>query len=240
MREILMLVIMFFIYAFLGWICEIIVALFQYKKFINRGFLIGPLCPIYGIGCILIFLNLNKYAGDPLVLFLLSILLCATLEYITSYLMEKIFKNRWWDYSDMKFNINGRVCLEFAIPFGVGGIVMFYGTNPIILTILNMMSDKTIMFISLFLSTIFLVDLIFSFNVIITLKNISNTIRCDSTEAITKKVKEVLRSKDFLHRRLLNSFPDMQISNRLSILKDRLIKDKELLKEEKNKKRKKI
>lgn len=235
-----MLIIMFFIYAFLGWICEVIVALFQYKKFINRGFLIGPLCPIYGVGCIAIFLTLNKYAGDPLVLFLLSILLCGTLEYVTSYIMEKIFKNRWWDYTDMKFNINGRVCLEFAIPFGVGGIVMFYGTNPIILTILNIMSDRLLMFTCIFLSIIFLVDLVFSFNVIITLKNISSTIRCDSTEAITKKVKEVLKSKDFLHRRLVNSFPDMQISNRLSILKERLLKDKELLKEEKSKKRKKL
>ncbi len=235
-----MLVMMFYIYAFLGWICEVIVALLQHKKFINRGFLIGPLCPIYGVGCIAIFLSLNKYANDPLVLFLLSIFLCATLEYITSYIMEKIFKNRWWDYSDMKYNINGRICLEFAVPFGVGGIVMFYGTNPLILSVLNLLSNNTLMFICIFLSIIFLIDLIFSFNVIITLKNISNTIRCDSTEIITKKVKEILKSKDLLHRRLLNSFPDMQISNRLSILKDRLIKDKELLKKEKNKKRKKL
>lgn len=232
-----MLIIMFYIYAFLGWICEIIEARFQFGKWINRGFLIGPLCPIYGVGCIAIFLTLNKYASDPLVLFLLAILLCATLEYITSYVMEKIFKNRWWDYSDMKFNINGRVCLEFAIPFGVGGIVMFYGINPIILSILNATSNIVLLCIAFGLSIIFLIDLVFSFNVIITLKNISSSIRCDSTEAITKKVKEVLKSKDFLHRRLLNSFPNMQISNRLSILKERLTKDKELLKEEKRKKK---
>lgn len=237
MRELLILILMFFIYSFLGWICEIIVARFQFGKWINRGFLIGPLCPIYGVGCILIFLSLNKYSDDPLVLFFLAILLCATLEYITSFVMEKIFKNRWWDYSDMKFNINGRICLEFAIPFGVGGIVMFYGTNPIIIPFLQSLSTQSIMFMCIFLSVIFLVDLVFSFNVIITLKNISNTIRCDSTEAITKKVKEVLKSKDFLHRRLLNSFPDMQISNRLSILKDRLTRDKELLKEEKKRKK---
>ncbi|MDE6142244.1 MAG: putative ABC transporter permease [Bacilli bacterium] len=237
MRELLILILMFFIYAFLGWICEIIVARFQFGKWINRGFLIGPLCPIYGVGCVVMTLTLYKYSNDPLVLFLLAILSCATLEYITSYVMEKIFKNRWWDYSDMKFNINGRVCLEFAIPFGVGGIVMFYGTNPIVIPTLQMFTTQTLMFMCIFLSIIFLVDLIFSFNVIITLKNISSSIRCDSTEAITKKVKEALKSKDFIHRRLINSFPNMQISNRLSILKERLTKDKALLKEEKKRKK---
>ena len=228
---------MFFIYSFLGWACEVFLSFFQSKKFINRGFLIGPLCPIYGVGCVAIFIALNKYANDPLALFLLSIILCAVLEYLTSFIMEKIFKNRWWDYSDMKFNINGRVCLEYAIPFGVGGIVMFYGINPLILMGLKVMSDHVLLIVSISLFAIFLVDLIFSFNVIITLKNISNSIKCDSTEAITKKVKEVLKTKDFLLRRLLNSFPDMQISNRLSILKERLSKDKELLKREKKRKK---
>jgi len=231
------LFLLFIIYSFLGWLMEEVLVSIKEKKIVDRGFLIGPICPIYGSGALLITIILENYHNDIIVLFILSTVLGAILEYFTSYIMEKIFKNRWWDYSDMKFNINGRVCLEFAIPFGVGGIVMFYGTNPIILSVLQMCSTQVLMFICIFLSIIFLVDLIFSFNVIITLKNISSSIRCDSTEAITKKVKEVLKSKDFLHRRLLNSFPNMQISNRLSILKDRLTKDKELLKEEKKRKK---
>ena len=108
--------ILFIIYAMIGWFIEIINGLIQTKKFVNRGFLIGPYCPIYGVGGILITLLLSKYYDDPIVLFFMGIAVCGILEYLTSYIMEKFFKARWWDYSKRKFNINGRICLETIIP----------------------------------------------------------------------------------------------------------------------------
>ena len=164
----------------------------------------------------------------------MAIILCAVLEYITSYVMEKVFKNRWWDYSDQKFNINGRVCLECAIPFGIGGIIMFYGINPVLITLLTSFSDLALKIITVLLLVITLIDIILSFNIIISLKNISSSIRCDSTEVITKKVKEILNSKTFLHKRLIASFPDMKVFNKIYLLKNKLNKDKIKLNKELN------
>lgn len=232
MKEFYILILLFYCYSFIGWLIEIVVTLLKMHKFVNRGFLIGPMCPIYGFGGVLITLLLNNYAKDPLVLFIMAIVLCATLEYITSYIMEKVFKNRWWDYSDQKFNINGRICLECAIPFGIAGIVMFYGINPFLIKLFSIFNMITLRIICYALLGITLIDIILSFNIIMSLKNISNTIRCDSTEIITKKVKEILSSKTFLHKRLVASFPDMKVFNKIIVLKNKLNKDKNKLNEE--------
>ena len=110
---------LFIIYAVIGWCMEVICKLIQYKKFVDRGFLIGPYCPIYGVGALLITFFLNKYVQDPVVLFVMAVVVCGILEYLTSYFMEKIYHARWWDYSSKKFNINGRICLSNLIAFGI-------------------------------------------------------------------------------------------------------------------------
>ena len=241
MKEFCILILLFYCYSFIGWLIEIVVTLLKMHKFVNRGFLIGPMCPIYGFGGVLITILLNNYSKDPLVLFIMAIVLCAILEYVTSYIMEKVFKNRWWDYSDQKFNINGRICLECAIPFGIAGIIMFYGINPLLIKLFSYFNTVALEVIAFSLLFVTLVDIIISFNVIISLKNISNSIRCDSTELITKKVKEILNTKTFLHKRLLASFPDMKVFNKIYILKGKLNKDKDKLNKEikENKKRNK-
>ncbi len=236
MHEIMMLILMFFTYSFIGWLMEVLLSFYQYHHFVNRGFLIGPYCPIYGVGCIILYLGLGKYADDPLVLFIMTIVMCSVLEYVTSYVLEKVFKNRWWDYSQMKFNINGRICLECAIPFGVGGIIVFYGINPLIVRLLDSLSEPLSMGLALTLVFIFLIDLAVSFNVILNLKNISNNVRSDSTELITKKVKEMLTQKNFFYKRIVKSFPNMKIQNRLAIIKQKL--DHEKCEYQKEKKRK--
>ena len=109
--------ILFMFYSIFGWVLEVLGKLIECKRFINRGFLIGPYCPIYGVGAILITALLGKYQDDIIALFIMAIVLCGTLEYLTSYVMEKVFHARWWDYSQRKFNINGRVCLYTIIPF---------------------------------------------------------------------------------------------------------------------------
>ena len=122
----------FIIYAFLGWSMEVICKLIEKHRFINRGFLVGPICPIYGYGVLLIVLLIGSTKGDLLAVFLKSILVCSILEYLTSYFMEKIFNARWWDYSRRKFNLNGRICLETMLPFGILGVFVIYILHPFI------------------------------------------------------------------------------------------------------------
>ena len=131
-KSLSMLFIIFIFYSFIGWIIESLYVYYCTKKLMNRGFLIGPYCPIYGLGCVLFITLLEKYMNEPLVLFILAITICSVLEYLTSWVMEKLFKARWWDYSDKKFNINGRVCLENMMGFGVGALVVMYVSHPLL------------------------------------------------------------------------------------------------------------
>ena len=127
----------FIIYSIIGWIMEVTIVSAQKKKITARGFLIGPWCPIYGFGALFITLLLRKYYEDPLVLFIMSFLLGTILEYVTSYLMEKLFHARWWDYSDHRFHINGRVSLTTSLGFGTLGLILVYTFNPFFLKIIK-------------------------------------------------------------------------------------------------------
>ena len=109
--------ILFICYSVCGWIIEMLWCFVIQKRFTDRGFLIGPYCPIYGVCSILVITLLQKYSKDFLAAFILSALICSIIEYVTSFLMEKLFKARWWDYSNQKLNINGRVCLKNSVLF---------------------------------------------------------------------------------------------------------------------------
>ncbi len=200
---------LFFAYAILGWIMEVVLKLISQKKFINRGFLIGPYCPIYGYGVLLITFLLRKYQNDFWATFIFSILICGVLEYITSYLLEKIFHARWWDYSNKKFNINGRICLETLIPFGIMGCLIIYVTNPIIIDFLNKLPSLLIHITSIALFMCYIVDNVISCRIIFNLREISTNLM-DNTEEISKKVKNIITKKSILHRRLIEAFPNLK------------------------------
>lgn len=212
-----LLFLLFIIYSFFGWCMEMVVCYLSTKKWVNRGFLIGPVCPIYGCGCLLIILLLNKYLDDPIVLFVMAMLLCSFLEYFTSYIMEKIFKARWWDYSHKKYNINGRICLDNIVAFGVLGLLMMYLINPFVLKFLGYVDIRVLNIVSIILGIVFIVDSIISFKVITGFKKVAKTIKKDSTEEITKKVREILSKRGVLYKRLVSAF-DFEAS-------DKLIKD---------------
>ena len=203
---------LFMIYAILGWCMEVTCKLIQYKRFINRGFLIGPYCPIYGYGAILITFLLKKYTDDPIILFFMAIIICGTLEYLTSYFMEKIFKARWWDYSQKKFNINGRVCLNTIVPFGLLGLFIMYVSNPFFISKIQLLPEIWLNILFWTLLIIYIVDNIVSGIVIRYVKKTEKIVGkdLDNTEEITKKVKEVLQNKSVLHRRLLNAYPSLE------------------------------
>jgi uncharacterized membrane protein len=126
------LILMFFFYSVLGWILEVIYSFAVRKKLVNRGFLYGPLCPIYGVGALLVLFLLRPFQGNVLVLFLMTGLMTTALEYTVSYTLEKLFKTTWWDYSNSKFNVNGRICLRSTVSFGVVGVVVVKFLHPVL------------------------------------------------------------------------------------------------------------
>ena len=205
----------FIIYSFLGWLIEVGCKSIQYKRFVNRGFLLGPICPIYGYGVLFIVLLIGDDTSDILSIFLKSILICSVLEYFTSYFMEKLFKVRWWDYSNNKFNINGRICLETMIPFGLLGTLVVYVIHPLIVRFVNLFSSKFLIIIGIILFIAYFIDNILSFNVMNKIKKEIKKYSGDSTEIIKRKVTNWLEANSFLYRHLKKAYPKFRIIQRL-------------------------
>lgn len=227
------LFICFILFSFIGWTLEVLYGKYITKKFVNRGFLVGPLCPIYGLGCILIYLLLNRYHDDPIVLFIAAMAICSLLEYTASYLLEKIFKVRWWDYHTMKYNINGRICLEMIIPFGLLGLLVNYFAFPLALFILNKIPELAIYIIAGILLVIFIVDLSFSLNIIMKFKKTALVgIAKDRTEDITKYVRNTLYKQSRRAKRMIDSFPDFTFVFDFKKLKSKLPKIKQTRKKD--------
>lgn len=201
---------LYFIYSIIGWFLEVGLAFYEHKKFVNRGFLIGPYCPIYGVGCLLLTILLSKYINEPGVIFAFSIFICATLEYLTSYLMEKIFKLRWWDYSNMKFNINGRICLETLIPFGIIGVLVVKYISPFLINTINSINFNDLVIINIIILSILITDILISFNVVFNLKNVTRNLNKDSTEEIKKAIYKFIHNNIFMYNRIVKAFPNMK------------------------------
>ena len=123
----------FFIYAFLGWCTEVIYAAVNSGKFVNRGFLNGPYCPIYGFGVVAVVLCIYPIKDNLPVLFFGSVILTTLLEFITGFVLEKIFNEKWWDYSDEHFNIKGYICLKFSLMWGLACIIVIRVIHPLII-----------------------------------------------------------------------------------------------------------
>lgn len=201
----------FLTYAFLGWCMEVIVCGVQAKKFVNRGFLIGPYCPIYGNAVLIIYLALGNFTPSPPILFLLVFVFGTILEYITSFFMEKLFHARWWDYSKKKFNINGRVCLSNSVAFGLLGCFVVYITNPIIVPLLESIPTTILYIVGSILFTIFVIDNILSYNVLSKIKSTADKMeKKDNTEELTERIKEILRNSSLLQKRIVSAFPDLR------------------------------
>ena len=201
---------LYFIYSIIGWFLEVCLAFYEHKKFVNRGFLIGPYCPIYGVGCLLLTILLSKYINEPGVIFAFSIFICATLEYLTSYLMEKIFKLRWWDYSNMKFNINGRICLETLIPFGIIGVLVVKYISPFLINTVNSINFNVLVIINIIILSILITDILISFNVVFNLKNVTRNLNKDSTGEIKKAIYKFIHNNIFMYNRIVKAFPNMK------------------------------
>ena len=217
-KTICIYILFFFVYSFLGWCLEVICKLITEKRFINRGILIGPICPIYGYGVLIMTLFFRKYLNDPITLFILIIISCSILEYFTSYFLEKVYHTRWWDYSTKKFNINGRICLETMIPFGILGLLIMNYMNPIVFNLLNILPNHLIYILSTIFLITYIIDNIISCKIIYNIQKLSKEIQSkqiikkDDTERITRLVrKQIEKSMKLLDRRLIHAFPHLEM-----------------------------
>lgn len=155
---------LFFIYAFLGWCTEVTYSALNKGKFINRGFLNGPVCPIYGFGVLIVVTWLTPFKGNKLLLFLGSVFFTSALELITGFLLDKIFHKKWWDYSDLPFNIGGYICLKFSVLWGLACLFIMEIIHPIILVVVNVIPLNLGNILLLSFSLILLIDLIATIN----------------------------------------------------------------------------
>jgi len=122
----------FVIYAFFGWCLEVVYQAVEHGKFINRGFLNGPYCPIYGFGVIIVYTALEPIKDNIIVLYFGAVILTTSLELVTGFLLEKIFSQKWWDYTNEHFNLKGYICLKFSLLWGVACLVTVRLIHPLV------------------------------------------------------------------------------------------------------------
>ena len=206
------LILLFFAYAFLGWCIEVTLKYFQFHRFINRGFLTGPWLPIYGSGAALITVVIKGLA--PLefsvgTTFAVSFLLCGFLEYMTSYVLEKRFHARWWDYSQKPMNLHGRVWIGNLILFGLGGVLIVVLINPLLLRLSGHMSLTLREILAFSLSALFIADYVMSHFVLKLVKTSVERSEADNTEAISKEVRLLLSDRSVFHRRFAEAYPEV-------------------------------
>lgn len=147
---------LFLIYAFLGWCIEVSFHAVTSGKFINRGFLIGPVCPIYGFGMVILIFCLHSLLDNFFLLFMGAILLTSLLEFVTGFILEKLFDTKWWDYSNMPFNIKGYICLSFSIAWGLAAVFVLNIIHPLI-NILVSLLDNTLGNVLLVISLLYFI-----------------------------------------------------------------------------------
>ena len=153
----------FILFSFIGWICEVIyVGVTSAHKFVNRGFLHGPICPVYGFGGVVILMLPPSLYATWIPLFLASMILCTTVEYFVSWLMEKLFHTRWWDYSHYKIQLNGRICLLNSILFGFLGVVVIHFVYPLMTDLLNSLGQTWISISGMIILAVLSVDIFFT------------------------------------------------------------------------------
>lgn len=130
----------FCIFSFLGWVIEEIYASFAYKKFVNRGFLNGLVCPLYGVGGTMIILILTPFKHNFIIFYIVSVILTSILEFITGIVLLKLFNQRWWDYTEDKMNFMGIVCVPFSLLWGIACIALMYILHPLSVKLFNLLS----------------------------------------------------------------------------------------------------
>lgn len=170
------LIIYFTFFSFLGWTSEVIYTYFTHHHFVNRGFLTGPFCTIYGFGFILIFLSLNKFKKNYFIFFILSIIIASLLELLTGFALDKLFNIRYWNYSSYPLNINGYICLSFSLLWGVFSLFISKFLIPLTRFSVSLIPSEKLPDISFLILFYFISDLLMSINRLFFIKMLFNNI----------------------------------------------------------------
>ena len=206
------LILLFFVYSLLGWCIEVTLKYFEFHRFINRGFFTGPILPIYGSGAALITLVVDKlspFESAYGTTFALSFVICGTLEYLTSYCMEKRFHARWWDYSQKPMNLHGRVWIGNLVLFGLGGVAIIHIINPLLYRAFNATAFTAKEIAAGILLAVFTADYILSHFVLRLVKIGVESSEADNTEEISKEVYLLLSDRSVFHQRFADAYPDV-------------------------------
>lgn len=244
MYQLCLLFMKFILFSVIGYITEMITCAIVDKKIANRGFFCGPIIPIYGVGSLLLIWLLKPFKDNLILVILLSMVITTTIEYLTGYALEKIFHNKWWDYSKEKFNLHGRICLKNIILFGIGGPIVLY-IDPFIMDFLIQFKNQYLITVSIIIFAVFILDVIYSCVVAYNLRHRLIVVEDLKNEKLTKipgmlerMLNSRLKGMKKFPKRLLKAFPTIWKSypKEFEIMKK--IEDKKKL-EKKRKKHKK-
>ena len=208
------LVVLYFVFSCLGWMMEVTLKYIQYHRFINRGFLIGPYCPIYGAGVVLVTVLVGGLVGirggTPGEIFLAGFVICGGLEYFISWYMEKVFHARWWDYSRKPMNLNGRVWIGNLMLFGLASVVIVLWIDPVYFRLIEKLPLFWLHFAAIAIVALLVSDCVVSHVMMDIVRREIDAQDGDSTEEISLRVHELLRDRNLFLRRIHQAYPELQ------------------------------
>ncbi|MBE6051279.1 MAG: hypothetical protein E7214_11705 [Clostridium sp.] len=196
----------YIIYSCFGWCAEVLYAYKNQRKFVNRGFLHGPICPIYGSCVLFITMILENFKSNIFILLIIATILTSVVEYFTGLILEKLFKKKYWDYTEDPFNLHGRICLHFSLMWGGVSVLILKVVHPLIVNLVNLIpyTLKPILFISLVL--ILLIDLYSTLNNLINFEQFNYNVQI---------------SQMFMNRRSIN-IETLNLDSKFQNLKEKL------------------
>ncbi len=206
------IILQFFIFGFAGWCMEVALKYRQYHRFINRGFLTGPICPIYGFGVVLITVvvgNLASIESGMVMTFALSLVICGAVEYLTSLVLEKIFHARWWDYSQKPMNLHGRIWIGNLVLFGLAGVAIIHIVNPALFELLGRVSLTVRRTVAIALLAVIAADFVISYFVLKLVKTGVDSSDADNTEQISLEVRQLLTNRSYFYKRFSDAYPEV-------------------------------
>lgn len=208
-----MLVLEFFLFSCLGWVMEVTLKYIQFHRFINRGFLIGPYCPIYGWGVVTVTLVVGGLAvrrGTLGETFLVGMALCGALEYFTSWYMEKRFHARWWDYSQKPMNLYGRIWIGNLLLFGVACVVIVHVIDPVLFRWMESWDPRLLRLAAWGALALLATDYITAHFLMGVVRREIDGQAGDNTEEISRQIHALLRDRNLLIRRIQQAYPNLQ------------------------------
>ncbi|MCD8048096.1 MAG: hypothetical protein LUG52_00545 [Clostridia bacterium] len=152
----------FFIYSFLGWCCEVAFHTLTCGNFSNRGFLYGPACPNYGFGAVAVLLVCEPFADNTWLLFLISTVITTLIELVTGFVLDKVFHNKWWDYSNYPFNIGGYICPLFSLLWGIACVIIIKIVHPALMLPISVLPKTLGIVLLIIFSVLFIIDTVFT------------------------------------------------------------------------------